>query len=57
LHALVLAIEHRAHSMTFLAVDPQLKSLHGDARFARLVMRVGLDETPGGRRLRSVDSP
>lgn len=36
------AFNERAHSMAFLRVDPQLKSLEGDARFERLVAKVGL---------------
>lgn len=35
------AYDEHAHSMAFLKVDPQLEALHGDARFERLVARVG----------------
>jgi tetratricopeptide (TPR) repeat protein len=37
------ALKQRAHSMVFLKVDPQLQSLRGDPRYARLVKDVGLD--------------
>jgi TolB-like protein/tetratricopeptide (TPR) repeat protein len=36
------ALEQRSHSLVFLKVDPQLKPLRGDPRFARLVKDVGL---------------
>jgi tetratricopeptide (TPR) repeat protein len=35
------AHEERSHSMVFLGVDPQLRSLHGEERFEALVRRVG----------------
>ncbi len=35
------AYDERSHSMAFLGVDPQLRSLHGDARFEALIRRVG----------------
>ncbi|HJU68416.1 MAG TPA: BTAD domain-containing putative transcriptional regulator [Gemmatimonadaceae bacterium] len=35
------AYEERSHSMAFLGVDPQLRPLHGDARYEALVRRVG----------------
>ena len=34
------ALADRAHSMVFLRVDPQLRRLRADPRFARLVARV-----------------
>lgn len=40
LQLLERAYEERSHSMVFLGVDPQLGSLHGDARFEALVRRV-----------------
>ncbi|MGH7477643.1 MAG: tetratricopeptide repeat protein, partial [Longimicrobiales bacterium] len=51
LRSLERAYEHRSHSMAFLAVDPQLVRLRAEPRFLRLVERVGLQRTPGGRRL------
>lgn len=39
---LARAYEQRSHSLVFLQVDPQLKSLRGDPRFRRLVGDVGL---------------
>ena len=35
------AYDERSHSMVFLGIDPQLRPLHGEARFERLVTRVG----------------
>lgn len=35
------AYDERSHSMVFLGIDPQLRSLHGEARFEALVRRVG----------------
>jgi TolB-like protein/DNA-binding SARP family transcriptional activator/Tfp pilus assembly protein PilF len=35
------AYEERSHSMVFIGVDPQLRPLYGEARFERLVARVG----------------
>jgi TolB-like protein/DNA-binding SARP family transcriptional activator/Tfp pilus assembly protein PilF len=37
------ARDERSHSMAFLRVDPQLRSLRGDARFDSLLREVGLD--------------
>jgi TolB-like protein/DNA-binding SARP family transcriptional activator/Tfp pilus assembly protein PilF len=37
------ALKQRAHSMVFLEVDPQLRSLRDDPRYAGLVRDVGLD--------------
>jgi TolB-like protein/Tfp pilus assembly protein PilF len=51
LRSLEAAYDHRSHSMAFLAVDPQLAGLRNEPRFRRLIDRVGLDHTPGGRRL------
>lgn len=36
------AYELRSHSMMFLRIDPQLRTLHGDPRFEALVRRVGI---------------
>jgi tetratricopeptide (TPR) repeat protein len=52
LSALERAYDHRSHSMAFLAVDSQLRRLHDEPRFRDLIERVGLDGTPGGRRLK-----
>jgi DNA-binding SARP family transcriptional activator/Flp pilus assembly protein TadD len=41
LRMLEAAFRDRSHSMTMLAVDPQLRPLHNDRRFNRLVARVG----------------
>jgi tetratricopeptide (TPR) repeat protein len=47
------AYKDRAHSMALLEVDPQLRSLDGDARFAQLIERVnpsaGTAATSNGR--------
>jgi TolB-like protein/DNA-binding SARP family transcriptional activator/Tfp pilus assembly protein PilF len=40
------AFEQRSHSMAFLAVDPQLRDLHTEPRFHRLISDVGLDGIP-----------
>jgi tetratricopeptide (TPR) repeat protein len=37
------AYDERSHSMVFLGIDPQLRSLHGEARFEALVRRVGAE--------------
>ncbi len=41
------AREERGHSMAFLAVDPQLRPLHGHPRYERLVRRMGLEDVVG----------
>ncbi len=35
------AYDERSHSMVFLGIDPQLRPLHREARFERLISRVG----------------
>ena len=52
LGSLEQAYDDRSHSMAFLAVDPQLRELHEEPRFRRLIQLVGLEDTPGGQRLR-----
>ncbi|HSK17602.1 MAG TPA: BTAD domain-containing putative transcriptional regulator [Longimicrobiales bacterium] len=52
LASLEQAYDDRSHSMAFLAVDPQLRALHDEPRFRRLIRLVGLEATPGGQRLR-----
>jgi hypothetical protein len=48
------AVEDRSTLMVFLAQDPMFDALHADARFARLVQRIGIyrralpDATAGG---------
>ena len=39
------AVAKRSNCLMFLRVDPRLKVLQGDPRYARLLLRVGLDDT------------
>jgi TolB-like protein/DNA-binding SARP family transcriptional activator/Tfp pilus assembly protein PilF len=43
------ALEQRSHSIAFLAVDPQLRDLHGNAGYQRLVESVGLESVAANR--------
>ncbi len=40
------ALQQRSHSMVFLAVDPQLRSMHDDPAYLRILREVGLQPPP-----------
>ena len=49
LELLERAYEERSHSMVFLGIDPQLRALHGEPTFERLIGRVGAARVASAR--------
>jgi tetratricopeptide (TPR) repeat protein len=51
------ALSQRVWYLVYLNADPAFEPLRADPRFERLAAEVGLDETPGPRKLPAEESP